>query len=96
MCSHALNEEFLAPMFTIQICSVFAAKRPVSLLSGTNPKYFFSRKIRKQIFGHNLGTEKDISKILKDSDSAEQQLKDSKKYNNSLINKKAAYILPKL
>ena len=25
--SHALNEEFLVPLFTIQICSVFAAKK---------------------------------------------------------------------
>ena len=50
-----------------------------------NPKYFFkqiknffSRKIRKIYFEHNLRKDKDISKIPTDSDSTERQLKDSK------------------
>ena len=104
--SRALNEEFLVPLFTIQICSVFAAKKAcisafrnkqktdlIYLVQNTfyknitpkNPKNFvklklriFFQQIRKNYFGHNLKTNKDISKIPADSDSAEQQLKDSK------------------
>ena len=37
------------------------------------------RKLRKNYFGYYLKTDKDISKIPTDSDSAEQQLNDSKK-----------------
>ena len=37
------------------------------------------RKLRKNYFGYFLKTDKDISKIPTDSDSAEQQLNDSKK-----------------
>ena len=38
--------------------------------------HFFSRKIRKKYFEHNLKTDEDISKIPTDSDSAGQHLKD--------------------
>ena len=38
--SHALNEEFLVPLFIIQICSVFAAKK--ACISAFEPKNRFN------------------------------------------------------
>ena len=51
------------------------------------------RKLRKNYFGYYLKTDKDISKIPTDSDSAEQQLNDSKNYKNPLkkIKKSCVY-----
>ena len=69
------------------------------MFSPKNPKNIFKVKLRKnfeKLFLHNSKTDKDILKISTDSSSAEQQLKNVKVFENSLINKKVAFILKTL